>query len=159
MKCPRCGLENPAEMHFCGNCGCELTASSDLSSKAHSLEEKLARIQRYLPEGLTKKILAQKDRIEGERRQVTIMFCDMKGFTPLTHKLGPEETFALMERVLEIMVLKVHQYEGTVNEIRGDGILALFGALDALEDAPQRAIRASIAIHKGIAEFQREDEG
>ena len=153
MKCQRCGFESPAEMHFCGKCGYELTASSDLSSKAHPLEEKLARIQRYLPEGLTKKILAQKDRIEGERRQVTIMFCDMKGFTPLTHKLGPEETFVLMERVLEIMILKVHQYEGTVNEIRGDGILALFGALDALEDAPQRAIRASVAIHKGIADF------
>ncbi len=153
MKCLSCGFESPAEMNFCGKCGYELTATSDLSSKAHSLEEKLARIQRYLPEGLVKKILAQKDRIEGERRQVTIMFCDMKGFTPLAHRLGPEETFMLMEKVLEIMILKVHQYEGTVNEIRGDGILALFGALDALEDAPQRAIRASAAIHKGIADF------
>ena len=142
------------------NAGRRVNSSFNLSSKAHSLEEKLARIQRYLPDGLTKKILAQKDRIEGERRQVTIMFCDMKGFTPLTHKLGPEETFVLMERVLEIMILKVHQYEGTVNDIRGDGILALFGALDALEDAPQRAIRASIAIHKGIAEFseKRKDD-
>ncbi|MGD0237979.1 MAG: adenylate/guanylate cyclase domain-containing protein, partial [Syntrophorhabdales bacterium] len=104
--------------------------------------------------------MAQKGRIEGERRQVTVMFCDMKGFTPLTHKLGPEETFVLMEKVLEVMVLKVHQYAGTVNDIMGDGILALFGALDALEDAPQRAIRASIAIHKGIADFneKRKDE-
>lgn len=142
-------------MHFCGRCGYELTASSLLLNKTHSLEEKLARIQHNLPAGLTKKILSQKDRIEGERRQVTIMFCDMKGFTPLTHKLGPEETFRLMERVLEIMIRNVHQYEGTVNEYRGDGIIALFGALDALEDAPQRAIRASIEIHKGIAEFSR----
>jgi hypothetical protein len=82
MKCQRCGFESPAEMHFCGKCGYELTASSDLSSQVHPLEEKLARIQRYLPGSLAKKILAQKDRIEGERRQVTIMFCDMKGFTP-----------------------------------------------------------------------------
>jgi class 3 adenylate cyclase len=140
-------------MHFCGKCGYELTASSELSSKAHPLEENLARIQRYLPEGLTKKILNQKDRIEGERRQVTIMFCDMKGFTPLSHKLGPEETFVLMERVLEIMILKVHQYEGTVNEIRGDGILALFGAPIALEDAPQRAIQSALAIHKEMIRF------
>jgi class 3 adenylate cyclase/tetratricopeptide (TPR) repeat protein len=142
-------------MHFCGKCGTELTASSHLSKKTQSLEEKLARIQHYLPEGLTKRILAQKDRIEGERRQVTIMFCDMKGFTPLTHKLGPEETFRLMEKVLEIMIRKVHQYEGMVNDIRGDGIIALFGALDALEDAPQRAIRASIDIHKEINEFSK----
>jgi class 3 adenylate cyclase/tetratricopeptide (TPR) repeat protein len=153
MNCQRCGFESSAEMQFCGKCGYELTASSHLPGKAIPLEQKLARIQRYLPEGLTKKILAQKDKLEGERRQVTIMFCDMKGFTPLTHKLGPEETFALMEKVLEIMVLKVHHYEGTVNEIRGDGILALFGAPIALEDAPQRAIRASVAIHKGIADF------
>ncbi len=68
MKCQGCGFESSAEMHFCGKCWYELTASSELSSKAHPLEEKLARIQRYLPEGLTKKTLAQKDRIEGERR-------------------------------------------------------------------------------------------
>jgi class 3 adenylate cyclase/tetratricopeptide (TPR) repeat protein len=153
MKCMKCGLEHLAEMHFCGNCGNELSAPSNLSIKAPFLEEKLTKIQQYLPDGLTSKILSQKDRIEGERRQVTIMFCDMKGFTPLAHKLGPEETFVLMEKVLEIMILKVHQYQGTVNEIRGDGILALFGALDALEDAPQRAIWASVAIHKGIGEF------
>jgi class 3 adenylate cyclase/tetratricopeptide (TPR) repeat protein len=153
MKCSKCGFENMAEMHFCGKCGLELTATPNLSVDSLSLEEKLARIQHYLPEGLTSKILAQKDRIEGERRQVTIMFCDMKGFTPMAHKLGPEKTFTLMERVLEIMVHKVLQYQGTVNEIRGDGIFALFGALDALEDAPQRAVWASIAIHKGIAEF------
>jgi class 3 adenylate cyclase len=155
MKCQRCGFESPAEMHFCGKCGYELTASSDLSGIAHPLEEKLARIQRYLPETLTKKILAQKDRIEGERRQVTIMFCDMKGFTPLTHELGPEETFVLMERVLEITILKVHQYEGTVNEIRGDGILALFGAPIALEDAPQRAVRSALAIHQEMISFNK----
>jgi class 3 adenylate cyclase len=155
MKCHRCGFETPAEMHFCGKCGCELTAFSELPSQAHPLEEKLARIQRYLPEGLAKKILAQKDRIEGERRQVTIMFCDMKGFTPLTHELGPEETFMLMERVFEIVIPKVHQYEGTVNEIRGDGILALFGAPIALEDAPQRAIRSALAIHQEMIWFNK----
>jgi class 3 adenylate cyclase/tetratricopeptide (TPR) repeat protein len=154
--CPNCNFPNPFHFKFCGGCGQELTYSSRPIPKELSFDEKLARIQRYLPDGLTKKILAQKDKIEGERRQVTIMFCDMKGFTPLTYKLGPEETFKLMERVLEILILKVHQYEGTVNEVRGDGILALFGALDALEDAPQRAIGASVAIHKAIAQFSEE---
>jgi len=83
------------------------------------------------------------------------MFCDMKGFVPLTHRLGPEQTFPLMEKVLDILISVVHRYEGTVNEIRGDGILALFGVLDALEGAPQRAIQAAIAIHKEIADFSR----
>ena len=125
----------------------------------HSENERSAllarRLQRYLPRGLTEKVLAQKDKLEGERKQVTIMFCDMKGFTPLTQKLGPEETFSLMDEVYEILIHKVHQYDGTVNELRGDGILALFGAPIALEDAPNRAIQASIAIHEEITEFNR----
>ncbi|MGA2465914.1 MAG: adenylate/guanylate cyclase domain-containing protein [Thermodesulfobacteriota bacterium] len=156
LVCPQCRFENLPGDKFCGECGHDLGLPSKPIPKELSFEEKLAKIQRYLPDGLTKKILAQKGRIEGERRQVTIMFCDMKGFTPLTYRLGPEEAFELIDRVLEILILKVHQYEGTVNDVRGDGIMALFGALDALEDAPLRAIRASVAIHKGIAEFSEE---
>jgi len=142
-------------MRFCGQCGRELSTSHEQPTLAPSLEEKLERIQRYLPQGLTKKFLAQRATIEGERRLATILFCDMKGFVPLTQKLGPEQTFVLMEEVLDILIPVVHRYGGTVNEIRGDGILALFGVLDALEDAPQRAIRAAIAIHKEIADFSR----
>jgi class 3 adenylate cyclase len=111
-----------------------------------------------LPKGLSEKILSQKDKIEGERKQVTIMFCDMKGFTPLTEKLGSEDTFSFMDQVYEILIHKVHQYEGTVNELRGDGILALFGAPIALEDAPQRAIQASIAIHREIIRFNEKQK-
>jgi hypothetical protein len=77
-------------MRFCGKCGHELSRVPAPPSDILSAEEKLERIQRYLPEGLAKKILAQKDRIEGERRLVTIMFCDMKEFTPLTERLGPK---------------------------------------------------------------------
>jgi len=154
MKCLRCSFENPEGMRFCGQCGGELILPEQ-PTIAPSLEEKLERIQRYLPYGLTKKILARRATIEGERRQATIMFCDMKGFVPLTHRLGPEQTFPLMEKVLDILISVVHRYEGTVNEIRGDGILALFGVLDALEGAPQRAIQAAIAIHKEIADFSR----
>ncbi|RJR51188.1 MAG: hypothetical protein C4576_04065 [Desulfobacteraceae bacterium] len=153
MKCPSCNFENPKDMLFCGKCGHQLHLPSAPASHRPSAEEKLQRIQRYLPEALAKKILSQKDRVEGERRQVTIMFCDMKGFTPLTERLGPEETFTLMDKVFEILLRQVGEYEGTVNEIRGDGILAVFGALDALEDAPQRAIRSAIDIHRKIAAF------
>ena len=81
------------------------------------------------------------------------MFIDMKGFTPLTEKLGPEETFALMDQVFEILIHKIHDYEGTVNELRGDGVLALFGAPIALEDAPQRAIRSALAMHREMTKF------
>jgi class 3 adenylate cyclase len=81
------------------------------------------------------------------------MFCDMEGFTPLSEMLGIEDAYAIMDQVYEILIHKVHDYEGTVNEMTGDGIVALFGAPIAVEDAPQRAIRSSLAIHREMAKF------
>jgi class 3 adenylate cyclase len=151
--CPNCRFTNPPQFKFCGECGQPLTLPSDAPHKSLSFEEKIAKIQRYLPEGLTEKILAQRDRIEGERKQVTVMFCDMEGFTALTERLGPEEAYAVMDDVYEILIHKVHDYEGTVNEMTGDGIMALFGAPIALEDAPQRAIRSAMSIHREMVKF------
>jgi class 3 adenylate cyclase/tetratricopeptide (TPR) repeat protein len=154
LSCAQCNSLNPADFTFCGECGQPLASVQDVTGQeALSFDEKLARIQRYLPGGLTEKILSQKDKIEGERRQVTIMFVDMKGFTPLAESLGPEETFTLMDQVFEILINCIHEYEGTVNELRGDGVLALFGSPIALEDAPQRAIRSSLAIHREMVKF------
>jgi class 3 adenylate cyclase/tetratricopeptide (TPR) repeat protein len=153
LQCPSCGARIPPGRKFCGDCGCNLTLPSDAPPEELSFDEKLDKIQRYLPKGLSEKILAQRDRIEGERKQVTVMFCDLEGFTPLTERLGPEESYGIMDQVYEILIHKVHDYEGTVNEMTGDGIMALFGAPIALEDAPQRAIRSSLAIHREMAKF------
>ena len=81
------------------------------------------------------------------------MFCDLEGFTPLVEQLGAEEAYGIMDQVYELLIHKVHDYEGTVNEMTGDGIMALFGAPIALEDAPQRAIRSAHAIHKDMTKF------
>jgi class 3 adenylate cyclase/tetratricopeptide (TPR) repeat protein len=153
LICPQCGFENLPKDKFCGECGHDLTLPSKPIPQELSFDEKLARIQRYLPKDLTQKILAQRDKIEGERKHVTVMFCDMEGFTPLTEKIGSEEVYSLMDEVYEILIHKVHDYEGTVNELTGDGIMALFGAPIALEDAPQRAIRSALAIHREINKF------
>jgi class 3 adenylate cyclase/tetratricopeptide (TPR) repeat protein len=153
LKCPKCGAEILLGRKFCGECGHDLTLPSKPISKELSFDEKLAKIQRYLPKDLTQKILAQRDKIEGERKQVTVMFCDMEGFTSLTEKLGSEEMYSMMDEVYEILIHKVHDYEGTVNELTGDGIMALFGAPIALEDAPQRAIRSALAIHREMSKF------
>jgi len=150
--CPKCNSTNPAQFKFCGECGHNLTLPS-IPPKELSFDEKLKKIQKYLPKGITEKILSQRDRIEGERKQVTVMFCDMEGFTSLSEKLGPEEMYTLMDQVYEVLIHKVHDYEGTVNEMTGDGIMALFGAPIALEDAPQRAIRSALAIHREINKF------
>src|SRR5512139_693397 len=89
--CPKCGSSNSPIFKFCGECGHNLSIPSEAKAKELSVDEKLAKIQRYLPKDLTQKILAQKDKIEGERKQVTVMFCDIEGFTSLTEKLGSEE--------------------------------------------------------------------
>jgi class 3 adenylate cyclase/tetratricopeptide (TPR) repeat protein len=153
LTCPDCGTTNRPGAKFCDECGHNFTVLPEPPPKTLSLDDKLDKIQRYLPKGLTEKILAQKDRIEGERKQVTVMFCDMEGFTPLTEKLGPEDAYGIMEQIYEILIHKVHDYEGTVNEMTGDGIMALFGAPIALEDAPQRAIRSALSIHREMVKF------
>jgi class 3 adenylate cyclase len=158
LFCPKCHSENLPTDKFCGECGQNLTASPECTLKELSFDEKLARIQRYLPGGLTEKILAQKDRIEGERKQITVMFCDMVGFTFLSEKLGPEETYSITDQIYEILIHKVHDCGGTVNELMGDGMIALFGAPIALEDAPQQAIRSALSIHKEMNKFNEKIE-
>jgi predicted ATPase/class 3 adenylate cyclase len=153
LICSICNFSNPLQFKFCANCGHNLRMASPPVQKELSFDEKIEKIQRYLPEGLTEKILSQRDKIEGERRQVTVMFCDIAGFTTLVEKLGPEEAYGIMDQVYEILIEKVHDYEGTINEMTGDGIMALFGAPIALEDAPQRAIRTAYVIHREIARF------
>ena len=178
MKCPNCGIENREganfcidcgntlettcaqcnhlnlpESKFCEKCGFKLIEPAEKSSRELSYDEKLKNIQKYLPEGLREKILSQKNRIEGERKQVTVVFADMEGYTGLLDRLGIEDAYTIMDKVYEILIRKVHDYEGVVNEMTGDGIMALFGAPIAMEDAPQKAIRTAYAIHKEMAKF------
>ena len=153
LICLKCSTLLTPDSLFCDECGTKLSQLSERAPKDPFFDEKLNKIQKYLPKGLTEKILSQRDRIEGERKQVTVMFCDMAGFTSLSENLDPEKAYAIIDQVYEILIHKVHDYEGTVNELTGDGIMALFGAPIALEDAPQRAIRSSLAIHREIARF------
>ena len=153
FKCPNCNKDLPIEAKFCNECGHNLRKPSETPPKDLSFDEKLTKIQKYLPKGLTEKILSQRDRIEGERKQVTVMFADMEGFTKLSERLGPEEAYTVIDQVYEILIRKVHDYEGTVNEFTGDGIMALFGAPIALEDAPQRAIRSAYSIQREMTRF------
>ena len=153
MECPKCQHKNPNAQKFCGECGHNLTLAYEPSPKDLYLDDKIQKIQRYLPKGLIEKILLQRDKIEGERKQVTVMFCDIEGFTSLVERLGPEKSYSGMDQIYEILIHKVHDYDGTVNEMTGDGIMALFGAPIALEDAPQRAIRSGMAIHREMARF------
>jgi class 3 adenylate cyclase/tetratricopeptide (TPR) repeat protein len=153
IVCSKCGKANSLGSKFCNECGHKLDSPTKDSPRPLSPEEKIEKIQKYLPKGIAEKILTQKDRIEGERKQVTVMFCDMQGFTGLSDKIDPEEVYSIMDQVYEILIHKVHDYEGTVNELTGDGIMALFGAPIALEDAPQRAIRSAYSIHREMTRY------
>ena len=161
--CPQCGFENTPGNRFCNECGQNLAQPSESTPKDLTFDEKIRKIQKYLPKGLTDKILSQRDRIEGENKLVTVMFADMEGFTALVERLGPEDAYSIMDEIYEILIHKVHDYEGTVNEMTGDGIMALFGAPIALEDAPQREIRSAHAIHREMVRFsdkiKQEKEG
>ncbi len=158
-ECTNCGAKVSHGEKFCGKCGHHLVPPFEPIHKARSIDERFDKIRRYLPQGLTEKILSQKNKIEGERKQVSVMFCDMVGFTALVERLGPEAAYTIMDQIYEILIGNVHDYEGTVNDMTGDGIMALFGAPIALEGAPQRALRSALSIHREIADFNARQKG
>jgi len=100
----------------------------------------------YTPPHLTEKILTSRSALEGERKQVTVLFADLKGSTELIRDLDPEQTQAILDPALHAMMEAVHRYEGTVNQVLGDGIMALFGAPIAHEDHAARACYAALAM-------------
>ena len=141
--CAACGNANPPGQKFCGECGQPIAAPS-LAARPR-FESPTS----YTPERLAERILTSKAALEGERKQVTVLFADMKGSMELLAERDPEEARRLLDPVLEHMMEAVHRYEGTVNQVMGDGIMALFGAPIAHED---HAVRACYAALRGRTE-------
>jgi class 3 adenylate cyclase len=107
----------------------------------------------YTPPYLAEKILTSRSALEGERKQVTVLFADLKGSMELLAERDPEEARQLLDPVLERMMAAVHQYEGTVNQVMGDGIMALFGAPLAHEDHAVRACYAALAMQAAVKQY------
>src|SRR3990170_4178233 len=129
MDCPRCRHDLREGARFCDQCGAPRS---------------------YTPKHLAERILTSRTALEGERKQVTVLFADLQNFTGLSEQLDPEELHDLMNRLFEMMLAEVHRYEGTVNQFTGDGIMALFGAPLALEDHAARAVEAALAIQEAM---------
>ena len=110
----------------------------------------------YTPKHLAEKILTSKAALEGERKQVTVLFADLKGSMELLADRDPEEARKILDPVLERMMDAVHQYEGTVNQVMGDGIMALFGAPLAHEDHAVRACYAALRMHASVRDAYRQ---
>jgi len=179
MKCPKCQTENKPEARFCKKCRNTLelrcpscSAACDPESAfcdrcGHSLTEQEApppidysQPLSYTPKHLADKILAVRPSVEGERKQVTVLFADVKDFTSISEKLDPEDVHKLISECLVFLTEEIHHYEGAIAQFLGDGVMALFGAPIAHEDAPQRALYAALGIRehlRGYAEKLRKD--
>jgi class 3 adenylate cyclase/tetratricopeptide (TPR) repeat protein len=146
--CPACGFSNEPGEKFCGGCGASLTPAPT-ASKFPSPES-------YTPKHLAERILTSRAALEGERKQVTVLFADLKGSMELLADRDPEEARKILDPVLERMMEAVHRYEGTVNQVMGDGIMALFGAPLAHEDHAVRACYAALDMQSAIGRHAAE---
>jgi class 3 adenylate cyclase/tetratricopeptide (TPR) repeat protein len=153
--CPACKAVNPPNHKFCGECGQRLTTAAPPEPKPAAQALSPAP-ESYTPKHLAERILSSREALEGERKRVTVLFADLKGSTELIQGLDPEDTRLLLDRALHAMMDAVHAYEGTVNQIMGDGIMALFGAPVAHEDHAVRACYAALAMQEGIRRYGEE---
>jgi class 3 adenylate cyclase len=111
-----------------------------------------------MPKYLTNRVFIFRSALEGECRQVTVLFADTTGFTTLAEKLDPEDVHHILDRCFELITAAVYRFEGTINQYTGDGVMALFGAPIAHEDGPRRAVHAALAIQQGLRELSAEIE-
>src|SRR5262245_2755506 len=148
VTCSSCGAAVPPGRKFCGTCGKPLTAQAEPAPRFTSPEA-------YTPKHLAEKILTSKSALEGERKQVTVLFADLKGSMELLADRDPEEARRLLDPVLQHMMEAVHRYEGTVNQVMGDGIMALFGAPIAHEDHAVRACYAALRIQESAQKLTK----
>ncbi len=150
-SCPNCGTQLPPTAKFCLECAHPVAGSGPTPTQPHYVSP-----QAYTPKHLAQKILVSKSALEGERKQVTVLFADLKGSMELLADRDPEEARKLLDPVLERMMEAVHHYEGTVNQVMGDGIMALFGAPVAHEDHAVRACYAALRMQRRVTLYADE---
>jgi class 3 adenylate cyclase/tetratricopeptide (TPR) repeat protein len=173
MPCPSCGRESRADAAFCDGCGAPLTRACAGCGRelrpdarfcdgcgAQTGEEAQAAPERdprsYTPKHLADKILQSKSALEGERKQVTVLFADIKSSMEAQSSIDAEDWHGIMERFFEILAEGVHRFEGTINQYTGDGIMALFGAPIAHEDHARRACYAALQLTDQLRTYANE---
>lgn len=144
MRCPKCGAENPPKNKFCGECGSKLQSVAS---------DRMDIVKKDIPESLLKKISLTKNAVQKERRDVSVVFADISGFTTMSEKLDPEELTLLMNECFRKLGAMVYRYEGIIDKFIGDCIMAIFGAPVTHEDDPERAILACLDMQSALNEI------
>jgi class 3 adenylate cyclase/tetratricopeptide (TPR) repeat protein len=142
--CPACGATNAPENKFCGQCGAPLD---------NPAQRRVPSPASYTPRYLAERILTSRTALEGERKHVTVLFADLRGSMELLADRDPEEARGVLDPILQHMMEAVHRYEGTVNQVMGDGIMALFGAPLAHEDHAVRACYAALRMQESVKRY------
>lgn len=162
MLCPNCQHPNSATAKFCENCGYKLQPAAVTAPERESTQSPvssppssdLAQLAKLVPKEFARRLLESRSgRVEGERRIVTILFCDVKGSTALGEERDPEEILEIMNGAFDYLIEPVYRYEGTLARLMGDAILAFFGAPIAHEDDPERSCLAALAMQEKIQEY------
>jgi class 3 adenylate cyclase/tetratricopeptide (TPR) repeat protein len=169
MSCPQCQHPNPATAKFCNNCGAKLELACAACGHGNASGSRFcsecgealkaagapprAAPKSYTPQHLAARILTSRGALEGERKHVTVLLADLKGSMELLADRDPEEARQLLDPVLQGMMEAVHHYEGTVNQVMGDGIMALFGAPLAHEDHALRACYAALGMQERVGRY------
>jgi class 3 adenylate cyclase/tetratricopeptide (TPR) repeat protein len=144
-KCPACGAVNPPDNRVCDQCGSKLPGGA-------APQISLPTMRVYTPPYLAQKILESRSALEGERKQVTVLFCDMANSTDLAQRVGADAMHELLNQFFELALAEVHRLEGTINQFLGDGFMALFGAPLAHEDHVRRALLSALGIRDKLSE-------
>jgi class 3 adenylate cyclase len=147
LTCAECGERNPPTSRFCGKCGARLVVGGGAGRSALPAPAAPASSpETYTPRHLAEKILASRAGLEGERKQLTVLFADVVGSTELIQGRDAEEAQAILDGVVRVLMNAIHRYEGTVSRLMGDGLMAMFGAPIGHEDHAVRACYAALAM-------------
>ncbi len=144
--CTSCGTSLRPAAKFCDECAHPAGAAVTSDAPERSPRD-------YTPKHLADKILQSKSALEGERKQVTVLFADVKGSMELAEAVDPEEWHRILDRFFQILADGVHRFEGTVNQYTGDGVMAIFGAPIAHENHAQRACYAALYLTDALKEY------
>src|SRR3954452_9368630 len=152
-RCAQCGTELAPDDQFCMECGTPVAPAAGVQPLPANGASRFTAPETYTPRHLAERILTSRAALEGERKHVTVLFADLKGSMELLADRDPEDARRILDPVLERMMEGVRRYEGTVNQVMGDGIMALFGAPLAHEDHAVRACYAALCMQASVRQY------